>query len=107
MQRGYNFTALAVVRAFAISAQASGHMSQASDLDLHASFAGSTLTCSQTPATIRVPPPLVARAKVKARLVTVLRDSLYDDAKGIVNIAREKGIKKLANKLKRRGRESD
>jgi hypothetical protein len=43
----------------------------------------------------------VARAKVKARLVTLLRDSLYDDAKGIVNIAREKEIKKLANKLRR------
>jgi hypothetical protein len=43
----------------------------------------------------------VARAKVKARLVTLLRDSLYDDTKGIVNIAREKEIKKLANKLRR------
>ena len=30
----------------------------------------------------------------------VVRDSLYDDAKGIVNIARENEIKKLANKLK-------
>ena len=99
MQRRYNFTPLAVVLAFAISAQASGQMSQAS-LDLHASFVGSTLTCSQTPATIRVSPPLVARAKVKARLVTLLRDSLSDDAKGIVNIAREKEIKKLANKLR-------
>jgi len=29
-----------------------------------------------------------------------LRESLYDDAKGIVNIAREKEIKDLANKLK-------
>jgi len=29
-----------------------------------------------------------------------LRESLYDDAKGIVNIAREKEIKKLANKLR-------
>jgi hypothetical protein len=29
-----------------------------------------------------------------------LRDSLFDDAAGIVNIAREKEIKKLANKLK-------
>jgi hypothetical protein len=74
-------------------------MSQASDLDLQASFVGSTLTCPPTPATIRVSPPLVARAKVKARLVALLRDSLYDDAKGIVNIAREKETKKLANKL--------
>jgi hypothetical protein len=75
-------------------------MSEASDLDLHASFVGSTLTCSQTPATIRASPSLVARAKVKTRLVTLLRDSLCDDAKGIVNIAREKEIKKLANKLR-------
>jgi len=29
-----------------------------------------------------------------------LRDSLFDDAKGVVNIAREKEIKRLANKLK-------
>jgi hypothetical protein len=43
----------------------------------------------------------VARAKVEARLVTRLRDSLYDDAKGIVNIAREKEIEKLASKLRR------
>ena len=101
MQSRYNFTPLAIVLAFAISAQASGQMSQASDLDLPASFAGSTLTCSQTPAAIRLPPPLVARAKVKARLLTLLRDSLYDDTKGIVNIAREKEIEKLANKLRR------
>jgi hypothetical protein len=79
-------------------------MSRASDLDLQASFGGSALTCSQTPATIRVSPPLVARAKVKGRLVTLLRDRLYDDAKGIVNIAREKEIRKRANKL---SRESD
>ena len=101
MQRRYNFTPLAVVLAFAISAQTSGQLSQASDLDLQASFVRSTLTCSQTPATIRVSPPLVARAKVEARLVTRLRDSLYDDAKGIVNIAREKEIEKLASKLRR------
>jgi len=29
-----------------------------------------------------------------------LRESIYDDAKGIVNIAREKEIKDLVNKLK-------
>jgi len=29
-----------------------------------------------------------------------LHDSLYDDARGIVNIEREKEIRKLANKLK-------
>jgi hypothetical protein len=48
----------------------------------------------------------VDRAKLKARLLTLLRDSLFDDAKGIVNIAREKEIRKLANKLGRE-KESD
>jgi hypothetical protein len=43
----------------------------------------------------------VAQAKLKAQLATLLRDSLFDDAKGVVNIAREKEIKKLANKLAR------
>ena len=38
------------------------------------------------------------RAKLKARLVTLLRESLYDDVKGIANIARGKEmIKKLAS----------
>ena len=40
------------------------------------------------------------RAKTKARLITLLRESLFDDAKGIVNIAREREIKKLVGKLK-------
>jgi hypothetical protein len=42
----------------------------------------------------------VQRARLKARLAILLRDSLYDDAKGIVNIARENEIRKLANKLR-------
>jgi UDP-N-acetylglucosamine enolpyruvyl transferase len=41
------------------------------------------------------------RAKVKARLAILLGESLADDASGIVNVAREKEIKKLANKLGR------
>jgi hypothetical protein len=53
---------------------------------------------------IQVPQPLVDRVRLKARLVTLLRDSLFDDARGIVNIAREKEIRKLANKL---GREKE
>jgi hypothetical protein len=55
---------------------------------------------------IRVAQPLVDRAKLKARLATLLYDSLSDDAKGIVNIAWEKEIRKLANKLGRE-KESD
>jgi len=47
-----------------------------------------------------VPSTVAARARLKARLITLLRESLFDDTKGIVNIAREKEIKKLANKLK-------
>jgi hypothetical protein len=82
-------------------ARASGQMSKAPDLDIQASLVGSALTCSQIPPAIRVPPPLVERAKVKARLANLLRDSLYDDTKGIVNIAREKEIRRLANKLRR------
>ncbi|MGB2604333.1 MAG: hypothetical protein WBC78_12115 [Candidatus Sulfotelmatobacter sp.] len=39
-------------------------------------------------------------AKLNARLLAPLRDRVYDDAKGILNIAREKEIKKLANKLR-------
>jgi len=43
------------------------------------------------------------RANVKARLAVFLRESLYDDANGIVNVAREKEIRKLANKLRSEG----
>jgi hypothetical protein len=34
--------------------------------------------------------PRVEREKLKVQLVTLLHESLYDDAKGIVNIARGK-----------------
>ena len=96
------FVLLTVPLAFALlMARASGQMSKTSDPDIQSSLVGSALTCSQNPPAIRVPPPLVERAKLKARLVNLLRDSLYDDAKGIVNIAREKEIRKLANKLQR------
>ena len=100
VQSKYTFMLFAVFLALAFtSEQASGQVSRTPDLDIQASFVGSTLTCSQIPPTIRVPQPLVARARLKARLATLLRDSRYDDTRGIVNIAREKEIKKLANKL--------
>ncbi len=81
----------------------SGQASKASYPGIQSSLIGSSLACSQTSTapTIRVPLPLVDQAKLKARLATLLRDSLFDDAKGIVNIAREKEIRKLANKLVR------
>ena len=69
--------------------------------DFKNAYAGSAVTCYQPgPHTIYVPTPIAERAKLKARLVNLLRDSLFDDAKGVVNIARESEIKKLANKLK-------
>jgi hypothetical protein len=67
--------------------------------DLAASFVGKALTCSE-PQKLTISRPFAERAKLKARLYNILRESLYDDAKGIVNIAREKEIKDLANKLK-------
>ena len=69
-----------------------------------APFVGSALTCS-SPAKeqIVVRQPFAARAKLKSRLINLLHESLYDDAKGIVNIGREKEIKKLASKLKAEG----
>jgi hypothetical protein len=86
-----------------VNAQTSKLSAEMPDGDLRASFVGSTVTCSQPydqPSHIRVPQPLVEKVKLKARLVALLRDSLYDDANGVVNIAREKEIKKLANKLR-------
>jgi hypothetical protein len=44
---------------------------------------------------------LAERARLKVRLVNLLRLSLFDDAKGVVNVEREKEIKELANKLKK------
>jgi hypothetical protein len=75
---------------------------------IQSSLVGGVLTCFETSTahTIHVATPLVARAKLKAQLATLLGDSLFDDAQGIVNIAREKEIRKLANKL-RREKESD
>jgi hypothetical protein len=102
VQDKHSLLLLTVPMAFALfTAGASGQMSKTSDLDIQPSVAGSALTCSQNPPAIHVPPSLVERAKLKVRLANLLRDSLYDDAKGIVNIAREKEIKRLADKLRR------
>lgn len=81
------------------SAQLLDQVPGATKSNLKTAFAGSALACVQPP-TVVVPLPLLERAKLKARLLTLLRDSLYDDANGIVNIAREKEIRKLANKLR-------
>jgi len=70
--------------------------------DLKLSFAPSpAVSCAQPQLqSLAVPREILGQARVKARLVNLLRESLYDDAKGIVNISREKEIKKLAGKLK-------
>lgn len=67
--------------------------------DFAPTFVGRTLTCSE-PQKLLISRPFMERAKVKARLYNLLRESLYDDAKGIVNIELEREIKNLASKLK-------
>jgi NhaP-type Na+/H+ or K+/H+ antiporter len=95
---------LSVVVASALArAQVPGGVLGGSEPDLKTAYVGSAVTCSQS-YTIVVPRPLLERAKLKARLAALLRESLFDDAKGIVNMPREKEIRKLANKL-RSGRE--
>ena len=81
------------------SVQASAQALRDPQPDIAATFVGRTLTCSE-PQKLVISQPFAERAKVKARLYTLLRESLYDDAKGIVNIAREREIKHLASKLK-------
>jgi hypothetical protein len=49
---------------------------------------------------LRVSQGVIQRATLKLRLAILLQESLFGDAKGIVNIAREKEIRKLAGKLK-------
>jgi hypothetical protein len=96
------YTPLAVGLAFAFfSAQAMAQESTRSDLGPKPAFVGSIVTCIQLPSRIRVPLPLLEQERVKAQLAILLRESLADDANGIVNVAREKEIRKLANKLVR------
>lgn len=52
-------------------------------------------------AILTIPRALFERAKLKSRLGKLLRESIYDDAQGIVNVPREKEIRKLANELRR------
>jgi hypothetical protein len=90
---------LPVVLTAAIASAQMGEASREAEPNFANAVPGSALTCSQSH-TLIVPPQLVARARVKVKLLTLLRESLYDDARGVVNIAREKEIRKLANKLK-------
>lgn len=59
---------------------------------------GSTLSCVQ-PQRLQIPRTVAKRAKLKAQLMNVLRESIFDDAKGVVNLARERQIKDLINRL--------
>lgn len=51
--------------------------------------------------TVHIPSSLVKRAKLKAHLIDLLRASIFDDAKGVVNTVREKEIRKLVNELRK------
>jgi len=96
-----SFFLLPVVLGSALAgAQVLGQIRGEPEPDLKNAFVGSPLTCSQQPHTIYVARPVAERARLKARLLNLLRDSLFDDARGVVNIARENEIKKLANKLR-------
>jgi hypothetical protein len=75
-----------------------GQACKVPDLDLKSSFVGGNLTCTQSAPTIRDSAPLMERANVKARLAVFLRESLYDDANGIVNVARGKKLRSEGDK---------
>jgi hypothetical protein len=97
------FTLLALSFTFGLfGLQAVGQISGDQQSSIEAPFARSPLTCSQTsqPEMLVVPKSVAKRAKLKARLLNLLHESLYDDSKGIVNLAREREIASLANKLR-------
>lgn len=97
-------TIVALALAAAVcSVQAMGQAAADSHPDLKTSFLGSSLTCSSSdkqPERVTVPQSFAKRARLKARLLNLLHQSLYDDSKGIVNVTREKEIVDLAKKLK-------
>jgi hypothetical protein len=94
---------LAVVTCTVLGIQAVGQTSRDPLPGLKASFLGSAVTCSQPEKRIErfvVPQALARKAKLKARLLNLLHESLTDDSKGIVNVEREKEITNLAKQLK-------
>jgi hypothetical protein len=75
-----SFVLLLVILASTLAnARVLGPLLGGSGPDLKTPYVESALTCSQ-PRTISVPRPLLERAKLKARLATLLRESLEDDA---------------------------
>ena len=93
----------AVLASALLCAHALGQVQAASLPDNTTPFVGTALACStpQSAEKIVVPSSHATRDTMRARLLNLLRESLYDDAKGIVNITREKEIKKLANKIRK------
>ncbi len=92
---------LVIVASALAGAQELGSIAGGSRPDLKTPYVGNALTCTQPHTQVFVVPgPILGRAKLKARLANLLRESLDDDARGIVNMAREKEIKKLANRLR-------
>jgi hypothetical protein len=94
-----SFLLLPVVLSAAIASAQMDQVSHTAEPNFENAVVGSTLTCSQ-PHTLVVPSTLLQKARLKVRLLTLLRESLIDDARGVVNVAREKEIRKLANKLR-------
>jgi hypothetical protein len=94
-------TQIAVVVVLGLfSLQAMGQAAGDLQPDVKTLFVGSTLTCSQ-PEKLTIPKSIAKRAKLKAELLNLLRESIYHDSKGIVNPAREKEIANIADKLKK------
>ena len=99
---------LVALAAAVCSVPAMGQAPADSHPDFKASFLGSALTCSspdKQTERITVPQPLARRAKLKAQLLNLLRESLYDNSKGIVKVTREEEIANLAKKFKDEKRE--
>jgi hypothetical protein len=94
-----SFFLLLVILSSALAGAQVGKASQPAEPNFSNALTGSALSWTR-PDTFVVPPQIVEKARVEARLLVLLRQNLFDDAKGIVNIARENEIKKLANKWK-------
>ena len=82
-----------------LSPRGSAQLLNPTDLVHPKNPAGPPLSCTFE-TNIHVPLQLLERARLKARLAVLLRESLDDDARGIFNVEREKEIKKLANQVR-------
>jgi hypothetical protein len=96
-----SFVLLPFVLVAAIARAQMDEVSRASESEPHFKDAvvGSALTRSPLH-TLVIPSRLLENARLKARLLVGVRDSLYDDAHGILNTAREKEIRKPANRVR-------